>query len=43
MILCRIGLVIWCNQLCGIKHADLTESLDFDSRRFLSQTLSIFS
>jgi hypothetical protein len=42
-ILRRIGLLIWCNQLCRIEHADLAESRGGDSRGFLSQTLSIFS
>jgi len=42
-ILRRIGLLIWCNQLCRIDHADLAENIGTDSRSFLSQTLSIFS
>jgi hypothetical protein len=42
-ILRRIGLLIWCNQLCRIEHADLAQSLGINSRGFLSQTLSIFS
>ena len=33
-ILGRIGLLIWCNQLCRIEHADLAESLGVDSRGF---------
>ena len=41
-ILRRIGLVIRCNQIRRIEHADLAESLGIDSRSFLSQTLSIF-
>jgi len=40
-ILRRIGLLILCEQLCRIEHADLAESLGIDSRGFLSQTLSI--
>ena len=42
-ILRRIGLLIWCNQLCRIEHADLAENIGTDSRSFLSQTLSILS
>jgi hypothetical protein len=42
-ILRRIGLLIWCNHLCRIEHADLAASLRIDSRSFLSQMLSIFS
>jgi hypothetical protein len=41
MNFCRIGLLIWCNQLCRIEHPDLAESLGGDSRGFLSQTLSM--
>ena len=42
-ILRRIGLVIRCDQIRRIEHADLAASLRIDSRSFLSQMLSIFS
>jgi hypothetical protein len=42
-ILRRIGLLIRCDQIRRIEHADLAESIRINSRGFLSQTLSIFS